>query len=189
MTIPKHILTILAPFALGMTACSPEAALPAEEPAAPAAAISAPASAPSAVVSAQSPTSGGDGSAIVLTALTEADYAANPLQGELGCSFAATRGGAPLLAARGFVDDASGRAQGLARVGDYAERLVGTAPGGFDAMIAGARFGGRGMNYTINLTGEAPASRGESPANPATLLLQRADGAERTIPGTWTCGP
>ena len=189
MTHPKYALLALSPLALAMSACSSETAAPVEEPAEPAAVSSSPAPTPSATVTTQSPTTGGDGSEIVLTALTEADYAANPLEGELGCSFASNQGGETLLAARGFVDDASGRAQGLASIGGYAERLMASAPGGFDAMIAGARFGGRGMTYTVTLTDEKPASGGESPPNPANLLLQRGDGAERTIPGTWTCGP
>ena len=187
MNFPNHFLPALAPLVLAAAACSPEVEEPVEEPTATAAPASAtPAITPSTDTS---QTTGGDGSAIVLTALTEADYTANPLEGELACSFAESQGSAPLLVARGFADNENGRAQGLAGIAGEADRLMASAPGGFDAMIAGAHFGGRGMTYTVSLTGAAATGGGESPAKPALLLLQRADGAERTIPGTWTCGP
>jgi hypothetical protein len=196
MTYSHRLTPLLATFALGIAACSPaDDPAPQEQNAVASASGEMPAvpgTAPNAVATtgpAESPTTGGDGSPIVLTALTEQDFTDNPLDGELGCSFGPDASAPPLLVARGFADDGEGRAQGLAKIGDYPERLMNTAPGGYDAMIEGGRFGGRGMTFTVTLTGGAATTGGESPANPAELLLQRADGAERTIVGVWTCGP
>lgn len=176
--------------ACALTACSEPVAPdpdPAPAPApgptevkTPAVALSAPA-APSAQP--ESPTVGGDGSAIQLSPLAAADLAAEPLQGELGCSFAAAAG--PLLVAKGNVASKDA-AQGVVKVGDYVERVA--APGGFDGMLKGAVFNGAGKTIRIALTGPATGG-GESPPRPATLTYQRADGASRTIPGQWECGP
>ena len=72
------------------------------------------------------------------------------------------------------------------KVGDYVERVG--APGGFDGILRGATFAGRGKTVVIEVTG-APIGSGESPPNPATLTYQRADGASRVFNGLWTCGP
>jgi hypothetical protein len=180
-----------------LTACSePSASDPAPAPApgpaevrtsaasppnpAPAAAEpSAPAESPTA-----SPTVGGDGSAIQLSPLASADLQAEPLQGELACSFA-TGDAAPLLFAQGNVASKEA-AQGVVKVGNYVERVA--APGGFDGMLKGAVFTGAGKTIRITLTGPAIGG-GESPPRPATLTYDRADGASRTIAGRWTCGP
>jgi hypothetical protein len=129
-------------------------------------------------------TMGGDGSEIVLAPLTETDLADIVLEGELACAFA-TEGGAPLLLARG---DAASQdaARGAVKVGGYVEPVG--APGGFDGMLDGASFAGQGKTVTVEVTGPASGS-GESPPRPATLTYQRADGAERTWNGEWTCGP
>ena len=75
---------------------------------------------------------------------------------------------------------------------DRVGKLVGiervAARGGFDGMLKGAVFTGRGKTIRIALTGE-PTQGGESPPTPATLTYERADGARRTIQGEWTCGP
>nr|WP_295111597.1 hypothetical protein [uncultured Caulobacter sp.] len=131
-----------------------------------------------------SPTVGGDGSQITLSGLTQDDFAANKLEGELGCSFRA-EGTDPLLYALGY-SGLKEAAHGLVKVGDYVERIV--APGGYDAMVNGATFSGQGKTIKIAITGK-PAGGGESPAYPATLTYDRADGAKRVIEGTWTCGP
>ena len=128
-------------------------------------------------------TVGGDGSEIQLSALTPADMQANATQGELACGFAAD--GATLLTAQGFVASKDA-AQGLVKVTGYVERVA--APGGFDGMLKGATFTGAGKTVVIAVTGPATGG-GESPPSPATLTYQRADGASRVIPGTWTCGP
>jgi hypothetical protein len=151
---------------------------------APAPATPAPsASASSSPVPAEGETVGGDGSEIRLLPLTEADLTATPLQGELACSFATGRD--PLLLAKGDVKSKE-RSQGLVKIGDYAERVG--APGGYDAMLRGGSFGGRGTTVKIAVTGPATGG-GESPGRPATLTFLRGDGASRTIRGTWTCGP
>ena len=128
-------------------------------------------------------TIGGDGSEIQLSELTSADMQANPTQGELACGFAAN--GATLLTAQGNVASKE-PAQGLVKVGDYVERIA--APGGFDGMLKSATFTGAGKTILIAVTGPATGG-GESPPRPATLTYQRADGASRVFPGTWTCGP
>ncbi|RVT89388.1 hypothetical protein [Sphingomonas crocodyli] len=130
------------------------------------------------------PTIGGDGSEIVLSSLSSADITKAKLRGELGCSFASADGGT-LLIAKGHVgsDDP---AFGIVKVGDYVEQVA--TPGGYDHMIDGATFGGKGKTIRIALTGPAIGS-GESPPRPATLTYDRADGAQRGIAGQWTCGP
>ena len=130
-------------------------------------------------------TIGGDGSQIVLSPLAAKDIADLKLEGELACSFG-TSGAQPLLLARGNVGSKD-FAQGAIKVGDYVERV--TAPGGYDGIIRGAVFGGKGTQIKIALTGAAATGGGESPALPATLRYDRADGAVRTFAGTWTCGP
>jgi len=187
MDLFTRLLPPLAPLALALAGCSPEAEEPAQQQVQ-APAPTAPAS-PTPSATPDTGTLGGDGSQIQLAELTEADFAANPLEGELGCSFLASEGAAPILAAKGFVADETGRAQALARIGSSVERSMASVPGGFDGIISGARFGGRGMTYTVTLDESQQTPSGESPALPARLLLQRADGAERTIAGTWTCGP
>lgn len=129
-------------------------------------------------------TVGGDGSAIELLPLTDADIKGASLEGELACSFSVDGGGA-LLLAKGNVasDDAS---RGVVSVAGYVEPVA--APGGFDAMLRGTRFSGAGKVILVELTGPAIGG-GESPPNPATLTYQRADGAERTFAGLWQCGP
>jgi hypothetical protein len=128
-------------------------------------------------------TVGGDGSQIQLSELTLADMQANATQGELGCAFNAD--GALLLTANGFVASKDA-AQGLVKVTGYIERIA--APGGFDGLVNGATFTGQGKTIVIKVTGPATGG-GESPASPATLTYQRADGASRVFVGTWTCGP
>ena len=128
-------------------------------------------------------TQGGDGSEIDLNALTSADMGDAKLEGELACSFSG--GGATLLLARGNVGSPE-RSQGVVKIASSVERI--SAPGGYDAMIKGVRFAGQGKTITIKVTGKAEG-RGESPAYPATLTYDRADGARRTLIGDWTCGP
>lgn len=129
-------------------------------------------------------TAGGDGSQIVLSALTETDLAAATLSGELACSFTAGDGAA-LLVARGNVRSKE-PAQGVIKLIDYAEPVW--AEGGFDAMVRGATFSGKGKTITIAPTGDAIGG-GESPPRPASLTFERADGARRVVAGRWNCGP
>ncbi|WP_208542778.1 hypothetical protein [Luteimonas yindakuii] len=130
-------------------------------------------------------TQGGDGSAIVLVPLSATGIDATVLAGELACSFSGEAGQAPLLLARGDVASKT-PARGVVKVGDYVEAVA--APGGFDAMLRGARFSGAGKTIDIEVTGAAVGG-GESPAHPATLTYHRADGAQRRWAGWWQCGP
>lgn len=129
-------------------------------------------------------TVGGDGSAIELSPLTAEDIEAAALSGELACSFSMD-GAASLLVARGNVDSDE-PSRGVVKVGSYVEPV--SALGGFDAMLEGARFSGAGKTVSIALTGPATGG-GESPARPATLAYDRADGARREFAGQWQCGP
>ncbi len=129
-------------------------------------------------------TKGGDGSEIALTSLQGED--ARGLTGELACSFRLADVREPMLIGRaGVGDDARGAA--VIRNGGYVEQLVAREPGGFGAMERGLTFGGRGMTVTIDRGNRV--SGGEAPSYDATLLAQRADGAERLYSGLWTCGP
>lgn len=130
-------------------------------------------------------TIGGDGSPIVLSALSGSDIDNAQLSGELACGFE-TSGAGPLLLAKGNAASRE-RAQGVVKVLDYVEQV--SAPGGFNAIIGGATFQGQGKTVRITLTGDAPTRREESPPRPATLTYERADGASRTFSGSWTCGP
>lgn len=133
---------------------------------------------------AEAPAIGADAIVMPLSALSAADMEAQPLAGELACSFS-TDAASPLLVARGNV--ASGdAAQGLVKAAGSLERM--TAPGGFDGMVKGAEFTGGGMTIRITPTGPAAAG-GESPPRPATLTWEPADGESRTVAGRWECGP
>lgn len=128
-------------------------------------------------------TIGGDGSSIELATLSSADLDALTLGGELACAFSVD--GDTLLLAKG--DVASNEpARGVVKPGGHVEAV--TAPGGFDAMLRGARFQGAGKTIDIEPTGPASAG-GESPPSPATLTYHRADGATRVLAGQWQCGP
>jgi hypothetical protein len=129
-------------------------------------------------------TIGGDGSDIALAALSPADVDGAKLTGELGCSFSNTSGDA-LLVAMGDVASAE-PARGIVKVADYVEPV--SAAGGFDAMVKGVTFAGKGKTIAIALTGK-PKGSGESPPVAGTLTYDRADGARRTFVGEWTCGP
>ncbi|MDF7774441.1 hypothetical protein P1X14_04215 [Sphingomonas sp. AOB5] len=133
-----------------------------------------------------SETEGGDGSAIVLSTLTAVDIEGAKLDGELACSFATSTGVSPLLLAKGNAGTKD-PSFGVVKVGDYVEAV--SAPGGFNAMVRGATFAGKGKTVRIAPTGAKVVGGGESPAVPATLTYDRADGAKRVIEGFWTCGP
>ena len=129
-------------------------------------------------------TAGGDGSPIELQPLTGRDIEGADLSGELACSFS-TDAARPLLYATGIVASEE-PAQGVVKVSGYVE-LIG-APGGFEGVTDDPSFTGQGKTISITTTGDA-VGEGESPARPATLTYQRADGASRTFNGFWQCGP
>jgi hypothetical protein len=140
---------------------------------------------PPAIKPAGEPTRGGDGTPIELATLGEADLAGARLSGELGCSFAADAAAPPLLVAKGDVATQD-PARGIVKVGDAIASIAAT--GGYDAMADGTNFFADGLQLRIALTGAAQGS-GESPPRPATLTLNRADGARRVFAGLWQCGP
>ncbi len=185
----QHLAALaLAAATLALTACSDQKSQ--EQAAAPPPAVGSETRTPAAMpppapasTPAAGQTVGGDGSEIQLSEITFADMRANPTEGELGCSFEA--GGVSLLRAQGNVASKDA-AQGLVKVTGSVERVA--APGGFDGLVNGATFTGAGKTIVIKITGQATGG-GESPANPATLTYQRADGASRVFAGTWTCGP
>ncbi len=187
----NHLATVIVA-ALALTACSPQktedqpAATPAQavgdETRAPAVTPAVPT--PVAAAPAEGGTVGGDGSQIQLSDITLADQQAHPLKGELSCYFR-DKAKALLLVGSGF-SGVKEPGYGLVKVTGSVEQVV--APGGFDAMVNGAAFSGQGKTVTIALTGPATGG-GESPAYPATLTYDRADGAKRVFVGTWTCGP
>lgn len=189
-----NALALVAATSLTLAACSPktedqptappvpdEVRTPAVAPAVPAPVTAAPAdgAAPGGA------TVGGDGSQIQLSPLLRADFEANALKGELSCGFNSGGGSDPLLFATGFVGSKE-PAQGLVKVGTYVERIA--AAGGYDAMVNGVTFTGQGKVIKVAITGKATGG-GESPAYPASLTYDRADGAKRGVEGTWTCGP
>lgn len=140
---------------------------------------------PTAAPQATGETVGGDGSQIQLDPLSASDVEEAGLSGELGCSFATEEGAEPLLLAFGDVGS-SDPAQGVVKVAGYVERIA--APGGFDGMTENPTFSGKGKTILIAATGPATGG-GESPAQPATLTYQRADGAALDLEGFWQCGP
>jgi hypothetical protein len=166
---------LIATALLALAACSPPAEPPVVTPA------------PAPVAAPKTPkadaTVGGDGSPITLNTVSAAEVEEAELGGELACSFDA--GSGPLLIASGNVASDE-PAFGVVKVGSYVETVA--VRGGFDAMVKGAAFAGKGKTVTIAITG-APTAGGESPPSPATLTYDRMDGATRTITGEWTCGP
>lgn len=130
-------------------------------------------------------TKGGDGSDIALTALESNDIEA--LSGELACGFRLADQRQPMLFGRANVGDDEPATVAI-RHGGYVERLSLRGTGGFNAMERGGIFSGRGMTLTIE-RGARQGGAAESPDYAATLLAQRADGAERRYQGLWTCGP
>ncbi|MDQ3286680.1 MAG: hypothetical protein M3Q42_00200 [Pseudomonadota bacterium] len=127
---------------------------------------------------------GDDGSDIMLTPLSAADIESAALTGELPCGFSMSGQDALLVAKGDVASDEPSR--GVVKVADYVEMVA--APGGFDSMLRGARFSGKGKTITIEVTGPAIGG-GESPPHPATLTYDRADGARRQFIGQWQCGP
>lgn len=181
-------LVSAAMIAVVLAACSP----PADQDAAKAPADSSKAvvdAGPPAIKPADEPTRGGDGTPIDLAALADADLNGAALKGELGCSFATAASAPPILVAKGDVGSQD-PARGIVKIGDTIASIA--APGGYDAIADGANFFADGLQLRIALTGAATgAAPGatESPPRPATLTLNRADGARRVIAGLWQCGP
>lgn len=123
-------------------------------------------------------------------ALLPDEVAQADLGGELGCSFTEGTRPAPLLVATGMVDDPEGTAQAIGGGDGAPLRLEAVERGGFDAMLNGAEFAGKGFAYRVHLTGaDAAGAGGESPARPATLTVTAPWGKRAVLQGRWTCGP
>lgn len=133
-----------------------------------------------------SETIGGDGSDISLEPVTGTDIPA--IAGELGCSFTTMEGQTLLVAKADVGDEATPNA--AVNNGGYGEALASTQAGGFGRLEQnGAKFSGRGLTVTLTTDGPAGDSATEVTTRPAEMLVQRADGAERTYEGDWACGP
>lgn len=174
-----------AVIALSLAACSAPANNEAADASADKSSDTVADSGPPPIKPADEPTRGGDGTPIELTALGNADLTGASLKGELGCSFAADAATPPILVAKGNVASQD-PARGIVKIGDTTASIA--APGGYDAIVDGANFFTEGLQLRIALTGAAQGG-GEAPPRPATLTLNRADGARRVIAGLWQCGP
>src|SRR5690606_35293032 len=80
-------------------------------------------------------TVGGDGSAMELLPLSDADIEGAMLEGELACAFSIDGGGTLLLAKGNVASNEPSR--GVVNVAGYVEPVA--APGGFDAMLRRTR--------------------------------------------------
>lgn len=180
----KHALRFFALATVSLAyACTPSSPVEEEPIEAPATQDPVPIPLPD-VTSEPSETIGGDGSEIMLETLRMGDL--DGLGGELGCSFAETVDADPLLVAKGSVQ---GDEPNFGRIRNHGfMEHIASAGRGYDSMVEGAKFSGKGLTLTIT-TGEEVETGNESNQLSASLLVQRADGAERMIEGVWTCGP
>ncbi|MGB3624579.1 MAG: hypothetical protein WA989_02040 [Henriciella sp.] len=114
--------------------------------------------------------------------------AADVLEGELRCSFAAADGGEILMLAAADAGDSS-RPTAAVDSGSGAEQLYGEQRGGFSRLEAEAGlFAGAGYVIEVEL-GEAEVDNTEQTRQAATMSVNRVDGATRTYDGEWVCGP
>lgn len=125
----------------------------------------------------------------VVVPLLPQQIAAAELGGELGCTFTVPDQPGPLLVASGMVADPEGTAQAVGGGDGVPLRMEAVEHGGFDRMINGAEFSGKGFRYAVKLTGEPAVQGGESPPRPARLTVTAPWGARTVLPGAWTCGP
>jgi hypothetical protein len=119
--------------------------------------------------------------------LAEGDVESAALTGELACAFTERGATSPLLVAQADVIDEA-RAQGVLRLGPSTLRLSADKPGGFNAMVHGARFISGDLEARVIVTSNVPTGGGESPPLPARLEITSDAGIEQ-IAGEWTCGP
>ncbi|RZA20503.1 MAG: hypothetical protein EOP93_05645 [Lysobacteraceae bacterium] len=131
-------------------------------------------------------TRGGDGSQIALQPLGAEQLEEADLTGELACSFQDNLSTTLLVARADVLPD--GMVRAAINNHGYVETLGNARAGGFDDLVDGITLAGKGM--TLLLARGAPLSSGdESTLHRATLIVQRADGAERRYEGTLACGP
>lgn len=119
--------------------------------------------------------------------LAAEDIESAALAGELGCSFAERGADGPLLVAMADVLDEA-RAEGVLKLGPSTLRLRAVEPGGFNAIVRGARFASGDLEARVVVTSDTPTAGGESPPLPARLEIGSPAGTQR-IDGEWTCGP
>lgn len=120
---------------------------------------------------------------LALAALTAEDVSGR-LSGELGCSFSAAQ--EPLMIAMGNVDPTA-RSEALVKRDGAVAQLPAVAVGGYDGMVEGASFEGGGLLVEVRTI--ARRETGNEQVAYAATLTARADGAERSYEGVWTCGP
>jgi len=119
--------------------------------------------------------------------LAAEDIEGAALTGELACSFAQRGAQGALLVAMADVADEA-RAEGVLKLGPLTLRLRAVEPGGFNAMVRGARFSSGDLEARVLVTSDTPTAGGESPPLPARLEIGSAAGTQR-IDGEWACGP
>ncbi len=188
MNLPDPLRALFVPatvMALALAACSSPSDNDATTKASDASADAVVEAGPPAIKPTDEPTRGGDGTPIELAPVGESDLAGARLTGELGCSFAVDAATPPILVAKGNVASQD-PARGIVKIGDTIATIAAT--GGYDGMADGTNFFSEGLQLRVALTGAAQGG-GESPPRPATLTLNRADGARRVIAGLWQCGP
>jgi hypothetical protein len=120
----------------------------------------------------------------IISPLSQQDLEGAQLDGELACTFSTDE--ATFLLVQGYagVDEPT---EGIAKIGGTIERV--SSPGGFNAMVQGARFAAADATIRIQVTGSARDRNVESPPLPATLTYQGNGGSSRSLQGDWTCGP
>ncbi|MEN7538331.1 hypothetical protein [Aurantiacibacter flavus] len=131
----------------------------------------------------------GQSAPIMLDVIMPEDIAAEPLDGELGCSFSFSRNDDPLLVAKGFVDSQR-QAMGAVKIDGTVMRLAKDGKGGFGDMPDGASFTNGTVSARVEVTGEADpgAAPSESPLKTARLTIARGT-RQIVIDGFYACGP
>tara|TARA_A100001391_G_scaffold119169_5_gene81065 strand:+ start:2594 stop:3118 length:525 start_codon:yes stop_codon:yes gene_type:complete len=144
---------------------------------------------PAASASSGASLSDGQSAPIMLDVILPDDLAAEPLKGDLGCSFSFSRNDDPLLVAKGFVDSQS-QAMGAVKIDGTVMRLPKEGLGGFGDMPSGASFTNGTVNARVEVTGEADpgAAPSESPLKTARLTIARGT-RQIVIDGFYACAP
>lgn len=161
----------VAAFALALAACSPDPADKDADTAAGSATRAPPGKAPTAS----------------RQALTAEDIEGAALTGELSCAFTEGAAGGPLLVVQADAT-ADTRAEGVLKLGPSTLRVSEDKPGGFNAMVGGARFISGELEARVIVISGAPLDNSESPALPARLEIT-SDAGIQQIDGEWRCGP
>ena len=115
---------------------------------------------------------------------------ADMLEGEPRCSFQEVDTARTMLIAAADVDP-DGRATAVINNDGADLQLYGEQLGGFSGLEEdGGTFAGEGMVIVVELGAAAlDGSQTEQTSKAATMTVNRADGATRTIDGEWVCGP